>query len=132
VFDHICLDWGSVRTGISYGDSQSGLIVPEMKTCLTQDIFVFIEKKLLKSSFTTIVVGLPSNFHGEPTEITANIISFITDLNKIFPEMIVQTINENGSTKFAKSSNIKDKGMINNVAAIKILEYYFKKVTKNS
>ena len=130
MFTHLGIDWGSKRVGIAFGDLQTGLVIPATYSCLTEDVFVILKKEITTKKITTLVVGKPSNFQLSPTSITHKINDFLEELKLQFPELAIVEINENGSSKTAKTTGTKDKTMINHLAAADILERYFYSVSQ--
>jgi putative transcription antitermination factor YqgF len=131
MFTTIGIDWGGVRFGLAFGSLETDLIIPATFECFSRDIFSILDKEILARKIQTIVVGLPTNFHGRNTNVTDKINGFIKELNLLYPTLIIVTINERSSTKDAKKDleNDKNKHSINHQAAAKILEYYFYKLS---
>ena len=126
MFDYLCIDWGQVRCGLAFGNSQTGLILPFAKNLPFDDIFIVLKKELTERKIKNIVVGRPTNFHFKDTEVTLKIENFIKELVKTHPETIIHTENERNSSKSVKSSGTRvDKFNINHLAAMQILENFF-------
>lgn len=129
MFNVLGIDWGSKRFGLSFGDKNTGLVIPAKYVCLSEDIFDNINREVSERGIKKIVVGSPTNFVGEKTEISKQISDFVKQLKEAYPNLEIITVNESGSSKesrgsFANTRKI-DKDMLNHLAAEKILHYYF-------
>jgi RNase H-fold protein (predicted Holliday junction resolvase) len=127
MFTYLGLDWGSKRVGLSFGDPVTGLVIPANYECPLEGIFALLEKEIISKKITHIVVGNPTNFKLQHTQVSDKITEFIIELKSQFPHLIIEQINENGSSQFAKDLGIKNKTLINHAAAVDILERYFYK-----
>lgn len=127
MFEYLAIDWGSKRCGIAFGDIHTELTVPATYQCDTGTVFSVVEKEINAKKITHIVLGLPTNFNLGKTEVTDKILQFKQELETRFPGIVVETIFERNTTKHAKKDNLKDKTMINHLAAQRIMENYFYK-----
>jgi RNase H-fold protein (predicted Holliday junction resolvase) len=49
------------------------------------------------------VIGLPTNFSGQDTEVTTQIRNFARKFQQDFPHLKIHFVNERGSSKIAKN-----------------------------
>ena len=132
MFDSLGVDWGTKKSGVALGNSASFLFVPKA-ICLTKNLKLEIQKYILQYNISYLIVGLPFNFYGKDTEITNYIKNFITEIKKSYSGIIIDIVNETGTTK--ESKNLLNKHMelnqknqkilVDSIAAMKILERYF-------
>jgi RNase H-fold protein (predicted Holliday junction resolvase) len=126
MFDYLCIDWGHLRCGLAFGSSQTGLIIPFQGDLYTDDIYSTLKKEVLARKIKKIVVGKPTNFHMQDTEVTTKIEVFTNKLRILYPEIDFYTENERNSSKIAKMSSLNlDKFTINHLAAVEILKFFF-------
>jgi putative holliday junction resolvase len=132
MFTILAVDWGEKRCGLAFADPGTQLVLSYTQECFTKNIFEVLAAEIIQRKIKTVVVGIPTNFHGEKTIVTDKINSFIEQIRLDYPNIELVTINERSSTKDAKKSldNTKNKHSINHQAAAQILEYYFYKTKK--
>ncbi len=128
MFAYLGIDWGSKRCGLAYGEKESGLILPATYETPTSDILAIIKKEIMEKKISHIILGLPKSFHNKTTEVTQHVKGFQNELAKLFPEVKLELIQENLTTKIAKSHGVSDKVLINHLAACEILKTYFYKL----
>ncbi len=122
MFDIIAIDWGSVRTGLAFGSSESGLVIPYNKELDTKDLKEVLTQEINKKSINTIILGLPTNFKLQDTTVTTSIRIFAKELEEYFPTIKLIFVNENNTSKAGKG--LKNKHSINHIAAVEILNIY--------
>jgi RNase H-fold protein (predicted Holliday junction resolvase) len=130
MFDIISIDWGSVRTGLSFGSSITGLAIPYQEELNTKDLFEVIEFEVKKRNTKVFVVGIPTNFKLQDTEVTTKIRSFIEHLKELYPTLDLIEVNENNSSKIGKG--LKNKHSINHQAALEICNRYLELLQKRT
>lgn len=128
MFKYLAIDWGSKRCGLAFGEEESGMILPASYECQTKNIFKIIKQEIVDKKLSYIVLGLPKNFHNRPTRITESVERFREELITLFPEIKLELIQENLTTKIAKAQGIADRTLINHLAACEILKTYFYKL----
>lgn len=124
MFDTLIIDWGSKRTGLAYLSSSLGVVIPFEKECHSNTIFKTIEEIIIKKNITRIVIGRPTNFSWQDTNISHETDKFSEELSNLYPSIKIIRVNENSSSKFATDMGLKNKHSINHAAAVKIGEYY--------
>ena len=127
MFDFISIDWGSVNCGIALANSQTKLILP-YKVVPTKNILSMIHLEIKERPNTKkIVVGLPLNFRGQPTQTSESVIKFVEILTKqlLSTSLKIEMVNERGSTK--EFVELKNKSLtVDSLSAVKIMEFYFR------
>ncbi|MGL4758061.1 MAG: RuvX/YqgF family protein [Patescibacteria group bacterium] len=122
MFDFIAIDWGSVRTGLAFGSTETGLVVPYTNELDTKDLFDTIDHECKKRKIKIFVVGLPTNFKLKKTDISNKVLLFAEKLSEAYPEIKVEFVNENSTSKIGK--DLKSKHQINHNAALEIGRRY--------
>ena len=126
------IDYGTKRVGIAVSDPLQ-IIATGLDTVATKDIFVFLKKYFSEEEVESIVVGEPFHMDGTPAQITPLINQFLEKVRKLFPEKTIIRRDERFTSVEAKriiiQSGVKkkkrrDKGLVDKVAAVLILEDY--------
>lgn len=126
------IDYGKKRTGISTTDPLQ-IIVTGLDTVDTKALRPFLEKYLRQEAVEKIVIGLPYHKDGTPTVLHKDIAALAKWLNKLYPAIIIDYIDESFTSVDAKeiilSSGTKrkkrrDKSLVDKVSAILILQKY--------
>ncbi len=130
MFDTIAIDWGSIRTGLALANSTTGLALPYPKECLTPNLLLILKKEIDERKIKLLVIGIPTNFKWQPTEIGLKIIEFIKELKNSFGQIKIETVNERGTTQAAQNLSLNNghkltKDELNHQAACQIFELYY-------
>ena len=128
----LAIDFGNKRTGIAVTDKLQ-MIASSLTTVETKDIISFLQDYMKKEDVECIVIGQSINLDNSDNEIEKNILSFIVNLKKIFPQMKIERIDERFTSKIAQrtilDSGIKkmerrNKSLADKVSATIILQSY--------
>lgn len=131
MFDYIGIDWGEKICGLSFGDSETKLVIPSSEKTETKIIFEKLEYEVNTRKIAHIVVGFPLTFYGNKTRVTILIEVFIAKTQFLFPDCDVVTIDERGTTKDSQIKIGKTlKYQLDNQSAAEILIRYFEKYFK--
>jgi putative holliday junction resolvase len=130
MFDTIAIDWGSLRTGLAFASSTTGLVIPHLQECLTPNLLDILKKEIKERKIQLLVIGIPTNFHWQPTETGLKILDFIEELRTIFVDIKIETVNERGTTQAAQNLSLNHgrklaKDELNHQAACQIFELYY-------
>lgn len=127
----IALDYGSKRIGIAVTDD-SKIIASGLTTIETKDLFRFLENYFKTNDVTDIILGLPKQLNGEPTDSSAAVEQIRIKLEGSFgkpvhmvderftSKMAFQTMIDSGMTKKQR----QNKAMIDEISATIILQTY--------
>lgn len=124
------IDYGTKRVGIAISDS-SQIIASGMCTMENKKIFSFLKDFTTKEDIDTIVVGESKNLDNTETDSSKHIHEFIEKLKILFPEVLVESIDERFTSKIAFQSIIdsgfrkkkrQNKSLIDEVSATIILQ----------
>jgi putative Holliday junction resolvase len=121
MFDILGLDWGSKYFGMAFGSSTTGLIFPSQKVYLAENIWEALEEEISTRKTKLLIIGLPTNFKFQHTEVSQKVLDFIEEFKLKFPNIEVKTVNERNTSKDFDKLNTK---LIHNLAAKQILELY--------
>lgn len=128
----LCFDYGAKRVGVAVTDEQRIISTP-LLTCENKKIFEFTESYLNENNVDLLLVGMPLDLRGEPTDSTAITKSFISKLSSQFSSIKIDTYDERYTSKIAKDSLIflgknkkyrRKKSNIDKVSASLILQSY--------
>ena len=128
----LAIDYGRKRTGIAVTDTLQ-LVANGLETVPTHTLLQYIKSYVTKEPVDTIVVGLPKQLNGEPSESMRYITPFVAKLRKELPQMEVVMYDERFTSTIAhramidggmKKSERKDKARVDSIAATIILTDY--------
>jgi putative Holliday junction resolvase len=128
----ICLDYGLKRTGIAVSDPMQ-IIASPLDTIATQELMPFLKTYIATEPVDKILIGEPYNLDGTETHATKPVKDFIRRLKKAFPHIVIETVDEQFSSKMAvramiemnlKKKKRSEKGMIDRMAAALLLKEY--------
>lgn len=126
----LSIDYGKKRTGIAVTDSLK-LIANGLTTVLTDVIFEFLTDYIAREQVERIIVGLPKQANGEPSENMKRIIPFVNRLKKIFPDIPVDYFDERFTSVLAhqamlvggvKKKDRQNKALVDEISATIILQ----------
>ncbi len=137
----LALDYGKKRTGIAVTDPLQ-LIATGLDTVETRDLEKFLKEYVSKNPVDAIVVGMPRQMNNEVSESYKYIEPFVNRLRRIFPDMIIEMVDERFTSRLAmramidggvKKSDRRNKSLVDKVSATIILQSYmeqkdFKKI----
>lgn len=126
----LALDYGRKRTGVAVTDPLQ-LIATGLDTVATHGLEAFLAKYLSENQVDAIVVGMPRQADGSPSESYTYIKPFVARLRKTYPEMPVEMHDERYTSVLAqraireggvKKSGRRDKALVDRVSAVIILQ----------
>ena len=130
----VAIDYGRKRTGLAVTDPLQ-MIAGALDTVPTHTLMDFLKKYLPANGVETVVVGMPRQMDGTPSESYMYIRPFVTRLQKEFPDLRIEMFDERFTSKLAfqamieggvkKSRRRGDKGLVDRVSATIILQGYF-------
>ncbi len=128
----LALDYGTKRVGIAVTDPLQ-IIATALDTIHPNDVINFIVNYSQKESVDLIVVGLPIQMNGQPSESEMHIKPFLKKLIQQIPSIPVVRYDERYTTKMAISTMIEggykkkqrqDKKNLDSMSATLILQGY--------
>ena len=128
----LAIDYGTKRTGIAVSDPMR-IIAGALDTIPTHELRTYLRRYVAANEVDTIVVGMPRQMDGTPSETFAQIEPFVRWLRQEFPQREVvmhderftsviaqQAIRDGGVRKMAR----RDKALVDRVSATIILQGY--------
>jgi putative Holliday junction resolvase len=128
----ICIDYGGKRTGIAVTDPLQ-IIATGLTTIDTKDFIPFLKEYFSKEPVEKILIGWPLNLDDTPTHATPLVENAIKQLNKHFPSIPVEKVDERFTSKLAKDAMFemglkkkqrRDKKLLDEIAATMMLQEY--------
>jgi putative holliday junction resolvase len=128
----LCIDYGGKRTGIAVTDPLQ-IIATALQTVETHLLFVFLKNYLKQEEVERILIGHPLNLDDSPTHATPLVEAAIKRLNKEFPQLPIERVDERFTSKLAgramlemgmKKKQRREKGQIDQIAAAIMLQEY--------
>ncbi len=128
----LALDYGKKRTGIAVSDPLK-IIATALDTVDTNELIGYLKKYMLQEPVEKIIIGYPLNFDNTPTDATPMVDKFILKFGNVFPQMVVEKIDERLTSKMAsaaiagmglKKKDREKKELIDAVSAVMMLQEY--------
>lgn len=126
------IDYGRKRSGIAVTDPLK-IIANGLTTVPSHTLIEFIQGYVAKESVEKIVVGLPKQLNGDPSESMKYITPFLNRLKKVIPDIPVEMYDERFTSAIAhkamidggmKKSDRRNKEIVDTIAASIILNDY--------
>ncbi|SUX46688.1 Holliday junction resolvase RuvX [Chryseobacterium indoltheticum] len=134
----IAIDYGKARCGVAATDDMK-IIASGLDTVETRFLMDFFKKYTVENSVEAIVVGLPVDLKGNISEVETDILGFIENFNKEFPQIEVHRLDERFTSKMASffisqsgksKKQRQQKGLIDKVSATIILQNFLEQKTR--
>ena len=128
----LAIDYGRKRSGIAVTDPLK-IIANGLTTVPSHTLIEFIQGYVAKESVEKIVVGLPKQLNGDPSESMKYITPFLNRLKKVIPDIPVEMYDERFTSTIAhkamidggmKKSDRRNKEIVDTIAASIILNDY--------
>ncbi len=128
----LAIDYGAKRTGLAVTDPL-GMIASPMETVRSHDLFDFLKSYFEKEDVSEVVIGMPKNTDGTPTNATPLVEAAVNRFRKLFPNKKLFLHDERFTSKMAldamiaggmKKKDRQNKGNIDKVSAAIILQSY--------
>lgn len=134
----IAIDYGKARCGVAATDDMK-IIASGLDTVETRFLMDFLKKYVVENRVEEVVVGLPTDLKGNVSEVETDILGFIENFKKEFPQIEVHRFDERFTSKMAsffisQSGKTKkkrqEKGLIDKVSATIILQNFLEQKTR--
>jgi len=128
----LAIDYGKRRCGVAVTDPLR-IVATALATVDTPKLIAFLQDYMARETVDEVVVGLPTTMRGEPSESMRYITPALGRMRKVFPEMRFTMWDERFTSTLAhramldagfKKSDRRDKGAIDRMAAVIILNSY--------
>ena len=101
----LAIDLGTKRTGLAVTDPMQ-IVANPLETIPTEDLLNFLKKYFEKENVEDIVLGLPKNLQGDPTQMTEKVYELKEKLISLFPTKRIHLVDERFTSKMAMQSMI--------------------------
>jgi len=131
----LAFDYGTKRVGLAVTDPLQ-LIATALDTVHAKDVLAYVQAYVDREAVSTFVVGEPRQLDGAESQSAQHVKGFIRTLRRTFPTIPVETVDERFTSKIASASiaqsgmtkkKRQDKGLIDTVSAVLILQSYLEK-----
>ena len=128
----LCIDYGGKRTGLAVTDPMK-IIATGLTAVDTKDLMDYLKKYFKQETVELILIGDPKNLDDSDTHATALVNAFIKKLQKEFPQMPIERIDERYTSKMAKQAMLEmgmkkkdrqNKKNVDEIAATIMLQEY--------
>ncbi|MGZ0016423.1 Holliday junction resolvase RuvX [Yeosuana sp. AK3] len=128
----LAIDYGLKRTGIAVTD-QLQIIASGLTTVNTKELIGFLKDYTKKEPVELFLIGEPKQMDNTPSESELLIKSFMTILEKAFPNIPMKRVDERFTSKIAFQTMIdsglnkkqrKNKALVDEISATLILQSY--------
>lgn len=133
----ICIDYGGKRTGLAVTDPLK-IIASALTTIESKELIPFLKKYFQQEEVELILIGHPLNLDDTETHATPLVKEAIKKLQKEFPHIPIQTVDERYTSKMAsqamvqmgmKKKDRQKKGNIDQIAATIMLQEYMNSIS---
>jgi putative holliday junction resolvase len=132
----LCIDYGAKRTGLAVTDPMK-IIASGLAAVDTKDLLPFLKKYFQEEIVELILIGQPKNLDDSATHATPLVEQFVKKLQKEFPSVPVERVDERYTSKMAiraalemgmKKKDRRNKKNIDEIAATIMLQEYLSKI----
>lgn len=128
----LAIDYGKKRTGLAVTDPLQ-IIATGLTTVATTELLPFLKKYIAAEPVERILIGMPVNWDDSDTHATPLVKKFIIELQKHFPSIPLQEVDERFTSKMASRAMIdmglkkkqrQNKALVDEIAATIMLQEY--------
>ncbi len=128
----LAIDYGQKRTGIAVSDTMK-IIANGLTTVPSEQLLSFLKDYLAKEQVEVVVVGLPTQSNGQPSENQKRVQSFVQKFQQTFPHIPVEWYDERFTSVLAQRAMIdgglkkkarQNKALVDEISATIILQDY--------
>jgi len=130
----LAIDYGLKRTGLAVTDPLK-IIASALTTVESKKLIPFLQDYFQKEEVELILIGEPKNWDQTDTHATPLVQKIIIELNKNFPTIPIQKVDERFTSKMASRAMIEmglkkkkrqDKGLVDQIAATIMLQEHLR------
>lgn len=131
----LSIDYGKRRTGLAVTDPLK-LIAGGLCTVETPQLMTFLADYMQREEVERIVIGLPTQTNGQPSENQARVREFTGRLRKAYPTLPIEFWDERFTSVMAHQTMIEsgisrkrrqDKALVDEISATIILQSYMER-----
>ena len=133
----LCIDYGKKRSGIAVTDPLR-IIASGLTTIDTESLIYWLKQYCKTETVNLVLVGYPLALDNTATDATPLVNKFLKNFKKVFPELAIETVDEQFTSKMATAAMIemgmkkKDrqkKGNIDELSATIMLQEYLESLS---
>ena len=126
------IDYGNRRTGIAVTYTMQ-IIANGLTTVETKNLFPFLKDYLEKEPVECVILGLPTQTNGQPSENQQRVRQFAANFTKQFPQIPLEFYDERFTSVLAHQTMLasgigkqrrRDKALVDEISACIILQSY--------
>lgn len=102
----LCIDYGKKRSGIAVTDPLQ-IIATGLTTVDSESLIYWLKQYVKAEELAKVLIGYPLALDNSPTDATPLVDKFIRNFKKVFPEMPIETVDEQFSSKMASAAMVK-------------------------
>ena len=130
----LAIDYGRKRTGIAVTDPLK-IIASALTTVESKELIAFLKDYLSKEQVELIIIGEPKNLDDTDTHATSLVERIVNAINKNFPTVPIQKVDERFTSKMASRAMIEmglkkkkrqDKALVDQIAATIMLQEHLR------
>ncbi|OFX83117.1 MAG: Holliday junction DNA helicase RuvA [Bacteroidetes bacterium GWF2_33_16] len=134
----LAIDYGQKRVGIAVTDPLQ-IIANGLDTVHVKDIWNYLSAYLSKEKVEKIIVGYPMQMNNQPSQAVIFINPFVKKLEKTYPEIVIELVDERFTSKMAhqtmidaglKKKDRQNKALVDRISATIILQSYLERKNK--
>lgn len=131
----LCIDYGLKRTGIAVTDPLR-IIATGLTTVESPKLINYLKKYFLTEQVSLIIIGDPRSMDDSDTHATPLVAKCIKELQKHFPSIPVEKVDERYTSKMAsqamlemglKKKQRRNKALVDEIAATIMLQEYLQR-----
>lgn len=132
----LSIDYGKRRTGLAVTDPLK-IIAGGLCTVETPQLLTFLQDYVSREPVERIIIGLPTQTNGQPSENQARVREFTGRLRKALPDIPVEFYDERFTSVMAHHAMLEsgisrkrrqDKALVDEISATIILQSYMESV----
>ncbi|MCM5528491.1 Holliday junction resolvase RuvX [Parasegetibacter sp. NRK P23] len=132
----LSIDYGGKRTGIAVTDPLR-IIATGLTTIPSQELIPFLKKYFQQEQVGQIIIGEPKNWDDSDTHATPLVEAAIKKLQKEFPHIPLERVDERYTSKMAVQTMIdsglkkkarRNKALVDEIAATILLQEYMNRM----
>lgn len=128
----LCIDYGKKRSGIAVSDPLQ-IIAIGLTTVDSESLIYWLKQYIKTEPLSLVLIGYPLALDNSATDATPLVDKFMRNFKKVFPDMPIETVDEQFSSKMAvdamiemgmKKKDRQQKGNIDELSATIMLQEY--------
>lgn len=133
----LAIDYGLKRTGIAVSDPFR-IIATALTTVPSKELIPFLKDYFKKEVVDQVIIGHPLNWDDTDTHATPLVEKCVLELQKNFPGLPIEKVDERFTSKMAKDSMLemgmkkkdrRKKELVDQIAATILLQEYMRKLS---